>query len=442
VMYSVQELFWFVLYNSIIVPLMWAGFHLGGFLNRKVRHGIRGRQAIWKSIDGFLTASGKSLHPLLIFHSASLGEYEQIRPILSEIKKKHPAWKLVVTFFSPSGFEYFKKTEDSDLAVYLPFDSLRSVNRFFKLLHPNLIVITKHDVWPNFIWAANRWRIPTMLINGTLPLDSKITRFPARSLYRQIYSKITAIHPASETDRKQFKKVNATASLREALGDTRFDQVLRRAEESKEGKFFPEEWKSAPFIFIAGSTWPSDEENVVPAIIDFYRQYDESQFVVVPHEPTDEHIAQLLQQFQKEAITVRLYSDWKKDGRMNSARVLLVDQIGILANLYAFSHVAYVGGSFDPGVHNVMEPAASSNVVLFGPRILNSPEAQEMVRRGVGFIIRNKEDVLEKLNEFVSDREKLKVLQGGAKSVVLENAGATQKIAKKIEHILYGKTDS
>jgi len=421
---------------------MWVGFHLGGLFNQKIRHGIRGRQALWKALEEFLTAHGKDAHPLLVFHSASLGEYEQIRPILSEIKTKHPEWKLVITFFSPSGFEHFKKTKDSDLAVYLPFDSLRSINRFFKLLHPDLIVITKHDVWPNFIWAANRWHIPTMLINGTLPLDSKITRFPARSLYRQIYSKITAIHPASETDREQFKKVNATASLKEALGDTRFDQVLRRAEESKEGAFFPEEWKSAPFIFIAGSTWPSDEEHVVPAVIDFCRRHPESRFVVVPHEPTEEHITQLLQHFREEAIPVRRYSEWKNTGRMNAARVLLVDQIGILANLYAFSHVAYVGGSFDPGVHNVMEPAASSNVVLFGPKILNSPEAQEMVRRGVGFIIRNKENVLEKLNEFISDREKLKILRRGAKSIVLENAGATRKIAEKIEHILYGKTDS
>ncbi len=437
-----QEIFWFVLYNSIIVPLMWVSFHLGGFFNRKIRHGIRGRQVIWKSIDRFLAEAEKPVHPLLVFHSASLGEYEQIRPILSDIKNKHPEWKGLVTFFSPSGFENFKKTEDIDLAIYLPFDSLRSVNRFFKLLHPDLIVITKHDIWPNFIWAANRWHIPTMLINGTLPLDSKITRFPTKSLYRQIYSKITTIHPASETDREQFKKVHATASLREALGDTRFDQVLKRAEESKSGEFFPEEWKSAPFIFIAGSTWPSDEEHVVPAIIDFYRRHDKSRFVVVPHEPTEEHIEQLLQYFQKENISVRLYSDWKKTRRMDSSRVLLVNQIGILANLYAFSHVAYVGGSFGPGVHNVMEPAASSNVVLFGPRILNSPEAQEMVRRGVGFVVQNREDVLEKLDEFISDQRKLGILQEGAKSVVIENAGATGKITRKIELVLDGKIDS
>ena len=437
-----QELFWFILYNSIIVPLMWVSFHLGGFFNRKIRHGIRGRQVIWKSIDQFLAETGKPIHPLLVFHSASLGEYEQIRPILSKIKKTHQNWKLVVTFFSPSGFENFKKTKDIDLAVYLPFDSLRSVNRFFKLLHPNLIVITKHDVWPNFIWAANQWHIPTMLINGTLPLDSKINRFPARNLYRQIYSKITAIHPASETDREQFKKVNATASLREALGDTRFDQVLRRAEESKAGEFFPEEWKSAPFVFIAGSTWPSDEEHVVPAIIDFYRQNDKSRFVVVPHEPTDEHILQLLQYFKKEKLPIKLYSDWKKTHQMDSSPVLLVDQIGILANLYAFSHVAYVGGSFDPGVHNVMEPAASSNVVLFGPRILNSPEAQEFVRRGVGFVVQNKGNVLDKLKEFASDQKKLEILQAAAKSVVVENAGATRRIVRKIEHILAGQIDS
>lgn len=437
-----QELFWFVLYNSTIVPLMWIGFHLGGFFNRKIRHGIRGRQVIWKSIDRFLAEGGKPVHPLLVFHSASLGEYEQIRPILSEIKKKHPEWKEVVTFFSPSGFENFRKTEDIDLSIYLPFDSLRSVNRFFKRLHPDLIVITKHDVWPNFIWAANRWRIPTMLINGTLPLDSKITRFPARSLYRHIYSKITVIHPASETDREQFKKLHATASLQEALGDTRFDQALRRAEESKAGEFFPEEWKSAPFVFIAGSTWPSDEEHVLPAIIEFYRQHEKSRFVVVPHEPTDEHIEQLLRYFQKADVLVRLYSDWKKTHQMDSSRVLLVNQIGVLANLYAFSHVAYVGGSFSPGVHNVMEPAASSNVVLFGPRILNSPEAQEMVRRGVGFVVQNREEVLQKLNEFISDQRKLEILQEGAKSVVIENAGVTQKIARKIEHVLDGKIDS
>ena len=418
---------------------MWVVFHIAEPFSQKVRHGIRGRAETWKSIQDFLQKVKGNAAPLIVFHSASLGEYEQIRPILADLKKDHPDWKLVVTFFSPSGFEHFKRTESVDLAIYLPFASLRSVNRFLKALHPGAIVITKHDIWPNLIWAANRRKIPTMLINGTLPADSAILRFPVSGFYRQVYSRISTIHPASETDRQQFLKVGAAHSLREVLGDTRFDQVLNRAEESKTGKFFPEEWKSVPFIFVAGSTWPSDEARLIPAVIDFYRENSGSRFIIVPHEPTPEHIEPLLKQFAKDRISVKLYSEWQKNGLLENVRVIVVDQIGILANLYAFSDMAYVGGSFDPGVHNVMEPAASSNVVLFGPKILNSPEAQELVRRSVGFVVRSQEEILEKLREFSSDSNRSKLLQEGARSVVVENAGATRQIVRSIEQIVSKK---
>ncbi len=430
------ETVWFVVYNAIVVPLMWGTFHLLAAFNQKVRHGLRGRKILWRDLESFLEKKSPDGQPTLLFHSASLGEYEQIRPILKAVKKNHPKWHLVVTFFSPSGYENFKKGPELELAIYLPVDSLRSVQRFLSRLQPAAIVISKHDVWPNFIWTAERRKIPVLLINATLPKDSNISRWPGRLFYRQVYARITAIFPASETDRKEFRKLSVPEGRLRVLGDTRFDQVLKRAEESRSGKFFPEEWRTSPFVFVAGSTWPSDEEHVLPALFEFFRTHPESRFVVVPHEPTEHHLTELLAKFEAAKIPVLLYSEWQTGAAAVTYHFLLVDKIGVLANLYAYSHVAYVGGSFDPGVHNVMEPAASANAVLFGPRILNSPEAQELVRRGAGFVVNSRDDMLQVLTALTSDSRKMETARHVARAFVLENAGATDAIVREIESVI------
>ncbi len=427
------ETVWFVIYNTVVVPLIWGTFHLLAAFNQKVRHGVRGRKTLWRDLEKYLQLRTKDRNTTLLFHSASLGEYEQIRPILRKLKEKHPGWHLVVTFFSPSGYENFKKDAALDLAVYLPFDSLRGVQRFFNRLNPSAIVISKHDVWPNFIWTAERRRIPVLLINATLPKDSKISQWPGRSFYRVIYGRISAIFPASETDQREFRKLGVSGNCLRVLGDTRFDQVLKRAEESRSGNFFPNEWRDTPFVFVAGSTWPSDEEHALPALFEFAQKNSDSRFVLVPHEPTEHHITELLMQFKAQGIPVLLYSRWQSGESASDYRFLLVDKIGILANLYAFSHLAYVGGSFDPGVHNVMEPAASANAVLFGPKILNSPEAQELVRRGAGFVVHSKEEILAVLDNLVSNPQKMAAARQIARQFVLENAGATDAIVREIE---------
>jgi len=432
----VTETIWFVVYNTIVVPLMWGIFHFLAVFNQKVRHGLRGRRILWRDLETFLQKKTPAAGPTILFHSASLGEYEQIRPILKAVKKNHPEWHLVVTFFSPSGYENFKKDPELELAVYLPVDSLRSVHRFLSRLQPAAIVISKHDVWPNFIWTAERRRIPVLLINATLPRDSNISRWPGRLFYRQVYARISAIFPASETDQKEFRKLSVPENHLRVLGDTRFDQVLRRAEESRAGQFFPQEWRSSPFVFVAGSTWPSDEEHILPALFQFFRIHPESRFVVVPHEPTEHHVAELLAKFETEKIPVLLYSRWQAGAAATAYHFLLVDRIGVLANLYAYSHLAFVGGSFDPGVHNVMEPAASANAVLFGPRILNSPEAQELVRRGAGFVVTSRDEMLRVLNDLTSDSRKMESARHVARSFVLENAGATDAIVREIESVI------
>ena len=412
---------------------MWGTFHFLSLFNRKVRHGIRGRKRLWRDLAEFRRKDEPASSPRLVFHSASLGEYEQIRPILHRLKENHPDWKLVVTFFSPSGYENFKNGGDLDLAVYLPFDSLRSVQRFLSWVKPSALIISKHDVWPNLIWTAERRSIPVLLINATLPQDSKITRWPGRSFYRRVYARMTAIFPASQTDQAEFRKLTAPGSRLRVLGDTRFDQVLRRAEESRSGRFFPEEWRTCPLIFVAGSTWPSDEEHLLPALFTFFKKAPESCFVIVPHEPTENHVAELLGAFASEKIPVLLYSKWRQGQSASSYHFLLVDEIGVLANLYAYSHVAYVGGSFDPGVHNVMEPAASANAVLFGPKILNSPEAQELVRRGAGFVVNSAREIVAVLRTLTSNPEKLTTARQTARHFVLENVGATEAIVREIE---------
>ncbi len=422
---------WFILYNLLIFPFLISVSIFISLFNRKMSIGLAGKKKSFADIRKFnLKRSENS--KLILFHCASLGEYEQIKPILRLLSDDYSSIQKVVSFFSPSGYKNAGLNSDVDLKIYLPVDSLSSINKFLNLLKPGLLVVSKHDIWPNLIWSLFNRKIVTILINGTMPVDSIMTKPIVRHFYRTIFSCLSFIAPASQADSVGFQKIVKHNVPMEILGDTRFDQVLIRSLETRKKQFLPRNFFGDHQTIVAGSIWPSDEEQLFLPFVELLRSVPDLFLILVPHEPDNQHIRRIKAWFQDFGFQSFYFSEGRFQDNLKRHRILIVDRIGILANLYGYGDIAYVGGSFGPGVHNVMEPAAFQLPVLFGPKILNSPEALELVSRKAGFQVENKAEMLRKLKKLCQDPDYKKAAGSRSFAFVEENKGSTEKIVKRI----------
>ncbi|MEE9168999.1 MAG: glycosyltransferase N-terminal domain-containing protein [bacterium] len=426
-----MKIFWYFLYNLLVIPVFWIGGHIAGLFNRKAHAGLAGRRRILPDVEQFMSGRNRS-QKCILFHCASMGEYEQIRPVLREISQREPDIVRIVSFFSSSGYDNVVDNPDVDLKTYLPLDTPGKVRHFLNCLRPDAVVISKHDVWPNLVWALASRQIPSLLVNGTMPIDSVRAKPVLRNFFRSSFVDLSFVAPASEQDMKGFRKILPACPNMEVLGDTRYDQVLIRAGESKDMTTILENLPPDKKTFVAGSTWPSDEEHLLPAIIRLLHKMPEFFAIIIPHELNEAHIEDLIDSFESSAIGATLYSKLESGGNLLDYRVLIINRIGILANLYGYGQVAYVGGSFGPGVHNVMEPAAYGIPVLFGPRILNSPEARALQECGAGFLVEDSQDVYRQLERLFADEPARQEAGRSAKAFIDENSGATERITGKI----------
>lgn len=435
-----MKIFWFLLYNTIVIPIIYLGAHVASLFSTKIKLGIAGRKNALSQIER-LMRQNTNYSECVLFHCASLGEFEQIKPVLKSVTADNPDRLVVVSFFSPSGFDNVKTNSDYSLKIYLPFDTMSSVRKFLNLLKPKLVVISKHDVWPNLVWTCSSRNIPVLLVNGTMPADSKMIKPLIRVFFKSFFSDLSFIAAANKYDAEGFNKIISSKNDMQILGDTRYDQVFIRAEESKRNEILPEMKLEDRLVFVAGSTWESDEKHLLPALIQLYEKFSNLFVILVPHELEKKHLQELYDSFDSEKIQTTFYSNTKKSQDLLNFNLLIVDEIGLLANLYYYADAAFVGGSFGPGVHNVMEPAAHGIPVLFGPRILNSPDALELKKREAGFMVLNSDDVFYQLDKLFSDKEVCEKAGKGAKELVIQNQGATEKISSKIVSLLELKSN-
>ncbi|MFC1513973.1 3-deoxy-D-manno-octulosonic acid transferase [candidate division KSB1 bacterium] len=434
---------WIIIYNIIIVPLEYLFYQIARNFNTKISDGIKGRINQKEHIVDFLRNIDNS-KPLCLFHCVSVGEWEQALPVIIRLKEINPDIIIVVTFFSPSGYNYIKKNLYVDLILYLPFDSYYRAKSFLKLLNPHIWFVSKHDVWPNHLFAAKKLNIPVVLIDATLPPNSRRLNPLVRQFNRSVYSGFHFMFPISEGDRDRFMKIYPHNDRMIITGDTRFDQVNNRAQKVlREDKIDLFEDENAKTI-IAGSIWPSDEKHVIPAVSRLLKKYNNLNVVLVPHETDENHLISIGNLLKAENIAFSRFSEIESGKRIQD-RVIIIDVIGILAKLYAQTDIAFVGGSFGPGVHNVMEPGILGKPVLFGPRHLNSHEAVELTKCGGGFIVNNPDELYERICSFMDDESFLKTSGENAKGLIQKNLGATEKIIdnlrKKYDFISKEDTD-
>ncbi len=351
------------------------------------------------------------------FHAASLGEFEQGRPVMEQLKKEKPETKILLTFFSPSGYEIRKNYAGADVICYLPLDSAPNVRRFLNSVKISKAVFIKYEFWPNYIKALKANKIPFYSISAIFR-PNQIFFKGYGSWYRNLLKCFNHIFVQDESSLKLLAKFgfsNATVA-----GDTRFDRVADLVKQAKTIPLVEAFIKGADKVIVAGSTWPKDEE----LLVEYLKKHSEIKLILVPHEIHDSHISGIIKLLDKKHIRFTEANEQN----IGDANCLIVDTIGMLSSIYQYANVAYIGGGFGVGIHNTLEAAVWNVPVVFGPNYQKFREARELITEGGGFSISD-------YNELENNFEKL--LKGNkagkiAGEYVKKNTGATDLIMKEI----------
>jgi 3-deoxy-D-manno-octulosonic-acid transferase len=424
---------WKYIYSFLVIPLLWAALRLLGLVNKKIRRGIKGRDGLFDALKQQMEKLGKGKR--VWFHSSSMGEFEQAKPIILALKQYHPDVQIIASFFSPSGYEHSKKYSLADVITYLPFDTRAGARRFIDTIQPDAAVMVRYDIWPNHIWELERRHIPTLIANATMRRQSE-RRIPlVRNFHHHVYNALTEILTVSHEDADVFALYGLDRPKIQAIGDTRYDQVSSRSIEAQKRHIVPDDIVNNNHVIVAGSTWPEDESVLLPALFKLIQELPDLLFFLVPHEPTIEHIEDIEQQLQGKTTTIRFSALNEYKGE----RVIVVDSIGLLLILYVYADIAYIGGSFRQGIHNVLEAAVYGCPVVFGPRHRNSQEPLQLVERGGGFVVNDSDELFRTFRNLLEDDVARTTAGTRAAQFVQSNVGATGRFLQHLEPYLSEK---
>ena len=419
-------MFWQFVYNAFAVPAMFVGFHGAGCCNPKIQEGIKGRKGVLVELENQLQTA-RHLEKTAWFHFTSVGEFEQAKPLIEAIYEET---RIVLTFFSPSVAPNARSYPYADAAVYFPLDTPRNAERIIRLIEPALIVFSKFDIWPNLIWKASKYKIPIIVVAGTLHAESKRLSTFAKPFFRSVHQYIQVHCAISESDADRFRELCSPAHEIVVTGDTRYEQVYRRSRlVESDTEFFHGYQSLKRPILIAGSTYMEDEKVLLPAY-QLLRQNAPDDFphlILVPHEPTPERIKEIRRHLDQGKLTSLCFSELEPEVDLSAVDVLIVDKVGLLAKLYGLADIAFVGGSFRGSVHNVMEPAAMAKPVLFGPTIQNAYEASLLVERGGAKLVHTAPELAAAITAWLQDTDASVTAGRIGQELIEENLGAVKR---------------
>ena len=358
-------------------------------------------------------------------HTASLGEFEQGLPIIEQLKKNYPTYRILVTFFSPSGYEVKKNTAAADMVTYLPMDTKKNAKKFLDLVNPKLVIFVKYEIWPNYLKTLGKRKIPTILISALFK-DNQVYFKSFGRFMRKALGNFTHIFVQDAKSIELLSNINIKNTS--ISGDTRFDRVIEILERDNNLAFM-EDFKNGAQTLVAGSTWPDDEEILVP-----YINAGESslKFVLAPHNIKPEHINKLKSSINKKTI---LYSELENKD-LSTYEVLIIDTIGLLTKIYSYADISYVGGGFATGLHNTLEPAVYGIPVIIGPNFKGFKEAEDLVIKGGVLIVKSPKEFFTLANNLLNDEEYLKRTGDINSTYVSENKGASIQIMTYIRTLL------
>ncbi len=423
-------IFWKIIYNIILFPSLLIFGILGSIFNAKLRNGMFGRLQTFGILKSFMDRIGPG-KTIYWFHAASHGEFEQVKPVLAGLKEVEPHSLAIVSFFSPSGF---KNVNDKhiDCKVYLPIDLPWVVHKCFKIVQPKKLILAAYDVWPNLIWTAKSMEIHSALFAARFSENTTKLYPGVRNFYRNVYGCFSAIYTISTQDHERLLHILYPTGqpIVRVLGNPRYDQVKQKSD-----KFTAERTESVllrPKRLLIGSIHAEDEKIIEGSTVSLLNDIKDLLLIWVPHEPTERNVAAAESFFQSHNFTTARLG-YKNPNQLD-ARVIIVDTIGRLSQLYWDGQIAYIGGGFSTGVHNVMEPAIARLPVFFGPKYMNFIEAEELIADGGGFSIDSGTDFYIGIKQLFEDRNGFLKASYAATNVIHRNLGSATRVVRNLIH--------
>ena len=387
---------------------------IASLFNNKAKLWLNGRKNIFKQLESIFK---NEKNPVIWFHCASLGEFEQGRPIIEKIKDKHPHYKILITFFSPSGFEIRKNYALADYVFYLPVDTASNAKKFIEIVQPQMAFFIKYEFWYHYLNTLNTKQIPTYLISA-LFRKNQIFFKPYGGFYRKILKYYDYIFVQNDDSMELLIKLGLKNIC--VSGDTRYDRVSEIAAQAKSLELI-EIFKGKNNLIVVGSSWQAEEQ----LIASYIKQKGLThKFIFAPHNISENHLLQLERLFSKYKC-IR----YSKTDKENIAEfdILIIDNIGLLSSLYKYADIAIIGGAFGSGLHNILEAVVYGCPVVFGPKYYRFPEAVDLLNVGGACSVRNTKELINKLN-FLSSPDNKEILYKTCKDFVSSRKGATEKI--------------
>ena len=415
-----------LLYN-LTIHLFKLGLQLASPFNPKAKLWLEGR----KNWQENLQSKVKSLHleQAIWFHCASLGEFEQGRPVIEKLKKGNPHQKIVLTFFSPSGYEIQKNYPFADLVTYLPHDTPTNAKIFLSTLKPKLTVFVKYEFWLNYLFELDKKNIPTFLISTVIKKHQSFFKWYGGN-FRKALKTYHTIYTQDVHSIKLLRVLKVSTGV--LTGDTRFDRVLQICSSPKKIKEI-EDFAKDSFVIVAGSSWQKDEDYLIEAYIELKEKHPHLKLIIAPHEIDIKNIDRLKNLLYKNNLPFHLFSD---NPPAYTDSILVVNAIGFLSSIYQYGTVAFIGGGFANGIHNILEPTVYGLPVVFGPNYKKFNEAFEVIDLNVGFVVNDAAELTKQLGELIEDENVLTESSRLAKNYVLKNSGATNKIVDGLKEFL------
>ena len=413
-----------MIYN-LIIYLYLLGVAVYSRFNEKVRKMWRGEREAFRILREKVDPNAKYVW----FHAASLGEFEQGRPLMERLRKDHPEYKILLTFFSPSGYEVRKNYDGADIICYLPLDTITNARRFLRTVRPVMAFFIKYEFWYNYLHILKHRNIPVYSVSSIFRPEQVFFKWYGRQ-YGRVLKCFTHFFVQNEISKDLLEKIHITNVT--VVGDTRFDRVLQIKEVAK---YLPivETFKQDTQVFVAGSSWPPDEAIFIP----YFNKHPEWKMIIAPHVIGEDHLRQIEKLL--EGRKVMRYSSLteadlpSKKAELQAADVLIIDCFGLLSSIYHYGEIAYVGGGFGVGIHNVLEAAVWDVPVFFGPNNQRFQEAQGLKAAGGGFDFETAEAFTRQMDVFLTDAEQLRIAGVQAGKFVQGLAGATEKVLSSVK---------
>ena len=419
-----------MIYNIVIYFVLW-GIAIASLFNEKVRKMWHGEREAFKILKQKVDPNAKYIW----FHAASLGEFEQGRPLMERIRKNYPQYKILLTFYSPSGYEVRKNYEGADIICYMPVDTRLNAIRFLRLVRPVMAFFIKYEFWSNFLHILKHRNIPTYSVSSIFREDQVFFKWYGRS-YAGVLKCFTRFFVQNEESKRLLEGIGITAV--DVVGDTRFDRVLQIKEAAKHLPICEafrtgvasSQSADVPHhdfkVFVAGSSWPPDENIFIP----FFNEHKDWRLLIAPHVIAEEHLKLILSLIKGKKV-VRYTQTTPEEAA--EADVLIIDCFGLLSSMYNYGDVAYIGGGFGVGIHNTLEAAVWNMPVIFGPNNKKFQEAQGLLKSGGGFEINTYEDFSGLMSSLMNDENFLKQAGDKAGTFVAHLAGATDKVLASVK---------